>query len=319
MKRRALVTGATGQDGSYLVDRLIASGHEVWGTSQTSNESSEAGIRLITVDLANADDCRGAIRETSPDVVFHFGAISSVGYSWDHPAETVTVNSVSTTSLLDSLLAEQDSTGRERRFVNASSGEIFAGTENMLQDETTTICPVSPYGASKALAHQMVQVYRGRGLHASNAIFFNHESPRRPKNFVTRKITSAVAAISLGRQEMLELGNMAAKRDWGWAPDYVDCAIRISNQQKAADYVVATGQSHSVQEFVQEAFEAVGISNWRDYVRTSAEFTRPSDPGELVGDSTRAKLELDWRPTKTFSELVKIMVAHDVSLLKSGS
>jgi GDPmannose 4,6-dehydratase len=199
------------------------------------------------------------------------------------------------------------------RFLQASSAEIFGEPEESPQTERTPIRPVNPYGTSKAFAHTMVGVYRTRGLHASAVILYNHESPRRPVQFVTRKITSTVAAIAAGRADELALGNLDARRDWGWAPDYVDAMVRAARADTAADFVIATGVSHSVRDFVTAAFAAAGIDDWADLVRIDPAFVRPVDPTELVGDATRARTQLGWSPTMSFAEIVSTMVATDLA------
>jgi GDPmannose 4,6-dehydratase len=201
------------------------------------------------------------------------------------------------------------------RFVQASSAEIFGRTSRVPQDETTPVRPLTPYGAAKAYAHHLVGVYRARGLHASSCILYNHESPRRPQTFVTRKISVAAARIARGLQDELAMGNLDARRDWGWAPDYVGAMMSAARDPLGRDYVIATGISHSVRDFVAAAFRAAGISDWEKYVTLDPRFARPSDAPELVGDSTRAREMLGWSPTVTFDEVVTRMVEHDLALL----
>jgi GDPmannose 4,6-dehydratase len=317
MTSKALITGVTGQDGSYLADLLIEDGWEVWGTTQprSSSAPSSLGNRAVEIELSHPGACADIVARVEPDVLFHFAGISSVGYSWEHPVETALVNGTSVVALGDALLKLQDSSGSQRFMVNASSAEIFAGSGGSPQNELTHVAPTSPYGASKAFSHHMVQAFRNRGLHASNAIFFNHESPRRPTRFVTRKITAAAAAIAAGRQDRLTLGNLDARRDWGWAPDYALAARLMTEQPGGDDYVIATGEAHSVRDFVDAAFQAAGIAEWSDLVITSEEFNRPTDSAELVGDASKAERVLGWRPTKKFSEVVTAMVEYDLDLL----
>jgi GDPmannose 4,6-dehydratase len=215
-------------------------------------------------------------------------------------------------ALMESAHQVQERTGRPVRFVQASSAEIFGEPAVSPQTEATPIRPVNPYGAAKAYAHLMVDVYRHRDLHAVATILYNHESPRRPERFVTRKITSTVAAISEGRADRLVLGNLDARRDWGWAPDYVDAMVRAARAERPADFVVATGVSHSVHDFVAAAFARVGIEDWAGLVATDPEFVRPADPTDLTGDPTRARDLLGWEPTVGFEELVGRMVEADL-------
>jgi GDPmannose 4,6-dehydratase len=315
---RALITGIGGQDGSILAAKLSELDFDVVGTVQPgSNEKLDLpNVRLHEADLRDHERCRSIVVDSEPDVVFHFAGISSVGYSWDHPVETAAVNGNSAVALLDALLELQTTSGSERTFVNASSAEIFAGAGVSPQREDTPISPLSPYGASKAFSHNMVQVYRSRGLRASNAIFYNHESTLRPTKFVTRKITAGAAAIASGKQSTLELGNLDARRDWGWAPDYVDATILMANQTAGDDFVIATGEAHSVREFVDAAFRAAGIPDWQDLVISNDAFGRPADSAEMVGDASRAKTVLGWEPTKRFDDVVRAMVEHDLSLIQ---
>ncbi len=213
---------------------------------------------------------------------------------------------------MESALQVQEKHGRPVRFVQASSAEIFGEPDRSPQDESTPVRPVNPYGAAKAYAHLMVDVYRRRDLHAVSAILYNHESPRRPEQFVTRKITSTVAAIAQGRAERLALGNLDARRDWGWAPDYVDAMVRAARAEAPRDYVIATGVARSVRDFVAAAFARAGIGDWEPLVVVDPEFVRPADPTELVGDATRARTALGWSPTVEFDEIVGRMVDADL-------
>jgi GDPmannose 4,6-dehydratase len=239
--------------------------------------------------------------------------VSSVAQSWAEPDLTARVNGAAAVALLESALQAQDKHGRPVRFVQASSAEIFGEPATSPQTEDTPVRPVNPYGAAKAYAHLAVDVYRRRGLHAVSAILYNHESPRRPEQFVTRKITRGVAAIAHGRADHLTLGNLDARRDWGWAPDYVDAMVRAARADQPADYVVATGVGHTVRDFVAAAFTAAGIDDWEPLVRTDPALVRPADPADLVGDATRARTRLGWAPTVTFEELVRRMVAADLT------
>ncbi|OZD17824.1 GDP-mannose 4,6 dehydratase [Rhodococcus sp. 06-156-3C] len=317
LSKKALITGVTGQDGTYLSQQLLADGWDVWGTVQPSTPATNTlpDGHAIPVELSDPSTCKAVVARVEPDVIFHFAGISSVAYSWDNPVETALVNGISVVSLAEELLQLQERTGTVRRLVNASSAEIFAGSGKSPQNEQTRIVPTSPYGTSKAFSHHMVQVFRTRGLHASNAIFYNHESPQRPTRFVTRKITAAAAAIADGRQSSLELGNLDARRDWGWAPDYAHAARLIAAHADAGDYVIATGEAHSVRDFVDAAFRAAGIADWSPLVSSSDAYQRPTDSAEMVGDASKAHRVLGWRPTKTFNDVVAAMVQHDIALL----
>lgn len=320
MSPRALITGVAGQDGNILARRLTELEYEVIGTVQPETDHSDiddiCGLSVVEVELRNENACRRIVYDTEPDLVFHFAGISSVAYSWSHPIETTAVNGQSIVAIIDSLLDLQNTTGTDRVLVNASSAEIFAGTPSSLQDENTAIAPLSPYGATKAFSHHIVQMYRARGLRASNAIFYNHESTLRPHRFVTRKITATAAAIAHGHQSTLELGNLDARRDWGWAPDYVDAALRMAGHETGGDFVIATGEAHSVREFVAAAFHAAGIEDWHSFVTTSDAFGRPAESAEMVGDASKAKAELGWEPTKRFADVVAAMVEHDLALIE---
>ncbi|WP_176460179.1 MULTISPECIES: GDP-mannose 4,6-dehydratase [unclassified Rhodococcus (in: high G+C Gram-positive bacteria)] len=311
----ALITGVAGQDGSYLAELLLGRGWAVHGVAKPGGTHHSVNPHVVQHET-NLSDHRAAtalITETDPDYVFHLAGISSVWRSWNDPVLTTRVNGVSAAALLDACFTHQEASGKRIVMVNASSAEIFAGSGVSLQSEATRIAPTSPYGASKALSHHMVDVYRSRGLEATNAILYNHESPRRPESFVTRKISKAAVAISRGNQTMLELGNLTAVRDWGWAPDYVDAMAAMAEYGKGDDFVIATGQAHSVADFVSTAFEAVGIDNWRDYVRSDSEMLRPTDSARMVGDASKARTLLGWEPTKTFDQVVRAMIEFDMT------
>lgn len=317
----ALVTGATGQDGSYLAERLLADGVEVHALVRPNEVGGQAlpeGVQPHAGDLEDAAGLRSLVDGLRPDLVVNLGGISSVATSWVQPELTSRVTASSVATLLDSCWALQEA-GHAARFIQASSSEIFGHAEVSPQHEETPIRPVSPYGAAKAYAHHLVGVYRGRGLHASAAILYNHESVRRPEAFVTRKITRAAARISLGLQDVLELGALDAERDWGWAPDYVDALVRIARADAANDYIVATGEVHSVREFVAAAFAAAGIDSWEALVRTDPRFVRPVETPRMCGDASRIRDELGWAPTVGFEEMVRRMVDHDLQLARLES
>ncbi|PRY63209.1 GDPmannose 4,6-dehydratase [Knoellia remsis] len=319
----ALVTGASGQDGSYLVERLLADGYAVHGLVPPAGAAGTvpgvadlpAEVTAHAADLTDPVGVRALVRDVSPDEVYNLGGLSSVARSWQEPELTARVNGLAVVSLLEAAAETQESTGREVRLVQASSAEIFGEAPIAPQDERTPVRPVSPYGAAKAFAHHCVGVARRRELFAVSCILYNHESPRRPTTFVTRKITSGAARIAR-EGGTLALGNLDARRDWGWAPDYVDAMVRAARHTEPLDYVVATGEAHSVADFVAAAFSRVGIDDWQAHVRIDPEFVRPADPAVLIGDATRARTELGWSPSVTFDELVGRMVDADVATLE---
>ncbi len=309
---RVLITGITGQDGGYLAEQLLAGGDDVHGLVTAGDplvaellERSPSAV-LHTGDLLDDRSLAEVVEAAAPDEVFHFAGISSVAFSWEQPVLTADVTALGTARLLEAVRALSADT----RFLQASSAEMFDASVSP-QSEQTPIRPSSPYGAAKAYAHHLVGVHRGRGMHASSAILFNHESPRRPPAFVTRKITQGAALIAAGRQHELVLGNLDAARDWGWAPDYVDAMVRTIRHPEPLDVVVATGVAHTVRDLVTAAFARVGIDDWSSLVRVDPAFYRPVDAAALVGDATRAREQLGWSPTVDFAELVGRMVDVD--------
>ena len=311
---RAFVTGISGQDGSYLAERLLAEGVEVHALVNAEEPIPDCpGVELHTGDLTRIEDVRALLLDLAPDEVYNLAALSSVARSWSEPDLVARVNGLAAVALMESAAQVQEKAGRRVRFVQASSAEIFGDPPTSPQDETTPIRPVNPYGAAKAYAHLMVEVHRSRDLHAVSAILYNHESPRRPPQFVTRRITSTVAAIAQGRAAGLTLGNLDARRDWGWAPDYVDAMVRALRADSARDYVVATGVGHSVRDFVAAAFAHVGIDDWSSLVRVDPGLVRPADATDLTGDATRAHGLLGWSPTVSFDEIVGLMVDADLA------
>jgi GDPmannose 4,6-dehydratase len=308
---RVLITGVTGQDGSYLAELLVARGDEVHGTSLRSDESSAAGVALHPLDLSGPG-IGDLIRSLRPEIIFNLAAISSVWGSWVEPMVTANINGVAVAEMLATLRELDDGT----RLVQASSAEIFGVPSEVPQTEATLVRPTSPYGAAKAYAHGLVSAYRSAGLWASSCILYNHESPRRPEAFVTRKITAAAARIAAGLQDRLELGNLAARRDWGWAPDYVDALDRASRADAPSDFIVATGVDHSVEDFVTTAFARAGITDWRSHVTVSEELLRTGDAPQQVGDASRARDVLGWAPTLAFEGIVGAMVDADVAALR---
>ena len=310
---RALITGAAGQDGWYLSRLLLDDGYDVVGMERgtTTTAALPPGVQGVTGDLLDAASLRRVLEEARPDEIYNLAGLSSVAQSWQEPERAVEVNGVGVVRLLQAV--RQVVPGA--RVVQAGSAEIF-GSAPAPQDETTAVQPTTPYGAAKALAHDVVHVYRGAGLLASNAILYNHESPRRPLQFVTRKITATVARIALGSDETLALGNLAARRDWGHARDYCRALLLIGRYPSAEDFVVATGRGRSVADFAAAAFAHVGIEDWQRHVRVDAAFSRPTDPGELRGDASRARRLLGWTPQVTFEELVGEMVDADLRALR---
>jgi GDPmannose 4,6-dehydratase len=319
----ALITGITGQTGGYLCDRLLAEGWSVHGIVRDRDElepefhERSPLAELHTGDLASGDGMRAIVASVEPNAVFNLGGLSSVAQSWRQPELTGLITGLGVASLLDASWALREKTGRRVSFVQASSAEIFGHAVEVPQNESTAIRPTNPYGAAKAYAHHLVGVYRGLGLEASSCILYNHESPRRPDTFVTRKITRGVARIAAGLDTHLTLGNLDAIRDWGWAPDYA-AAIALAASGTPGDYIIATGEPRTVRDFVAAAFAAVDITDWEPYILQDPAFMRPSDAPALVGDSSRARTELGWSPSVDFAELVSRMVENDRALLGSG-
>jgi GDPmannose 4,6-dehydratase len=317
---RAFVTGATGQDGSYLVEQLLAEGAEVHALVRSAEHGTHASsslgeqIRRHIGDLTAGREIEALVAEIEPTEIYNLGGLSSVALSWQEPALTAQVTGVAAGHLLKAAHEQQERTGRPVRFVQASSAEIFGHSEQVPQREDTPIRPVTPYGAAKAYAHHLVGVYRARGLLASSCILYNHESPRRPESFVTRKITAGAARIARGLQRDLALGNLDSRRDWGWAPDYVAAMVLAVRAAEPRDYVIATGVSHSVRDFVAAAFRAAGVDEWERHVSLDPRFARPSDAPEQVGDAGLARTVLGWEPTVLFDDIVDRMVEHDLAL-----
>lgn len=312
----AFVTGVTGQTGSYLAENLIGRGWQVHGLSRDGDrpaELAQLGVEFHTGDLTDAASLAPIVTDVAPDAIINLAALSSVAASWKQPRVTAELNGLAVAVLLDAAKELQERRGAPVSFVQASSAEIFGDATTSPQNESTPIAPVNPYGASKAYGHLLVGVYRRVGLRASSVILYNHESPRRPEQFVTRKITAGAARIKAGLQDKLVLGDLTVKRDWGWAPDYADAIARVATGEQPGDYVVATGVSHTIEDFVAAAFAAVGIDDWRQYVETDAAFVRPADAAELRGDASRIREAYGWQPRVGFDELVRRMVEADVA------
>ena len=320
---RVLVTGITGQDGSYLADRLASEDNEIHGLVRPNGDGLTALRKrrpeLVVHEgtLLDPTVLYRLVDEVRPEEIYNLGGISSVASSWEDPLLAVDVCGMGAARVLEAAWRLAQREGRNVRVLQASSAEMFGDPAAVPQDEATPLRPRSPYGAAKAFAHHLVSVYRGRGLHAVGVVLYNHESPRRPLRFVTRKISRGVAEVALGRRDALLLGNMDARRDWGWAPDYVDAMVRALRHPVADDYIVATGKDRSVRDFVAAAFSRVGIVDWDRIVRTDPALVRPVDPSVLVGNSRRARQRLAWQPTVAFEEIVGRMVDADLHELTS--
>jgi GDPmannose 4,6-dehydratase len=313
--RKAFVTGITGQDGSYLVELLLEKGYEVHGLVRRSSSFNtwridEVRDRLILHygDLVDQNSLMRTLSLVGPDEIYNLAAQSHVKVSFEMPEYTASVTGLGVLRLLDAVRDLE----LPARVYQAGSSEMYGLVQETPQTEKTPFHPRSPYGAAKVFGHWITVNYReGYGMHASNGILFNHESPRRGENFVTRKITMSVAAIKSGREKELRLGNLEAKRDWGFARDYVEAMWRMLQQDKPDDYVVATGETHSVREFLEEAFSHVGL-HWQDHVKIDPKYFRPAEVDLLLGDPTKARTTLGWKPSVSFKELVHLMVDADM-------
>lgn len=309
--KTAIVTGVLGQDGSYAAELLLTKGYRVVGTTRDAATAvNRRGLELIEMDLSSAADILEIIRRYNASEFYNFAAFSSGAGMFDDPEAIGDVNGLAVTRILEAIREASPAL----RFCQASSSEMF-GCAASPQTEETPFRPRSPYGAAKLYAHAMIDIYRARhGLFACSAILFNHESPRRGHGFVTRKISHAVAAIKLGLSSELSLGNLDARRDWGFAGDYVEAMWRMLQADQARDYIIATGTTHSVRELCALAFSHVGL-DYRDHVREEPAAFRSSEPFQLVGDSSRAASHLQWSPSTTFAELIGTMVDADLKLL----
>ena len=313
-KRKAFITGVTGQDGSYLSEILLERDYEVYGMVRRSSSFNTARIdhifgeiELVFGDLSDGSSLNQLMRTIRPDEVYNLGAQSHVRVSFDIPEYTADVDAMGTLRLLDAIREE----GVQCRFYQASSSEMFGKVAEAPQTETTSFHPRSPYGVGKVFSYWITRNYReAYGMYAVNGILFNHESPRRGPTFVTRKITRAVGAILRGEQDSLTLGNLEAKRDWGYAKDYMEGAWRMLQADEPDDFVLATGETHSVQEFLEEAFGYAGL-DWRQHVTMDPRFLRPAEVDVLMGDYSKAKDQLGWEPKVRFRELVRMMVDAD--------
>ncbi len=322
---RALITGITGQDGPYLAELLLSKGYEVFGLIRGQNNPKAQTVTDLVPKLqlveGDLEDLPGLIRileATQPDEVYNLGAMSFVAYSWDHPVITSNVTGLGVLNILEAIRIWAGNDIDKVRFYQASSSEMFGKVQEVPQRETTLLWPRSPYGVSKVYGHYMTINYReSYGLHASSGILFNHESPRRGPEFVTRKISQAVARIALGMQGDITLGNLDAKRDWGYAGDYVEAMWRMLQQPEGSEYVVATGETHSVRDFLATAFDRVGISDWEGLIKQDPRFMRPAEVELLIGDPTKAREVLGWEPKVNFEQLVHMMVDNDLAEQKA--
>jgi GDPmannose 4,6-dehydratase len=320
-KKVALITGITGQDGSYLAELLLEKGYEVHGIMRRNSTFTTGRIEHIFEqvemhygDLADSSSLQHIVSKVQPDEVYNLAAQSHVKVSFDVPEYTADVTGTGTLRLLEAIRT----TAPKAKFYQASSSEMFGKVLEVPQTEKTPFYPRSPYGAAKVYSYWITKNYReSYDMYACNGILFNHESPRRGETFVTRKITRAVASIKLGKQDKLYLGNLDAKRDWGFAGDYVEAMWLMLQQKNPDDYVVATNETHTVREFCEKAFGHVGL-NWEDYVEVDEKYNRPAEVDLLIGDPAHAKKRLNWEPKVTFEGLVKMMVDADLEDLKGS-
>lgn len=330
--KRALITGITGQDGSYLTEILLEKGYEVFGLVRRSSSISrpridhlphQAGgsdaedntrLRLVYGDMNDSISLTRILRDVQPDEVYNLAGQSHVRVSFEMPEHTASIDGLGALRLLEAIREVRP----DARFYQASTSELFGNSEISPQNETTPFRPRSPYAVSKLFAYWMTVNYReAYNIYAVNGILFNHESPRRGENFVTRKITLGAARIKLGLQDTLTLGNLDAKRDWGYARDYMEAAWLMLQQEKPDDYVVATGEAHTVREFLNEVFSYLDL-DWQRYVKTDPRYLRPTEVNAVLGDASKARRELGWRPRVSFQELVRMMVDADLNALKAG-
>ncbi|NDJ79012.1 MAG: GDP-mannose 4,6-dehydratase [Chloroflexi bacterium] len=321
MTKRALITGITGQDGSYLAEFLLSQGYEVFGLVRRTStvnfnriEHIQDQITLIPGDMLDQTSLQLALQQCEPQEVYNLAAQSFVQTSWTQPVFTGDVTALGVTRLLDAIRHVDPAI----RFYQASSSEMFGKVREVPQRETTPFYPRSPYGVAKVYGHWITINYReSYNLHATSGILFNHESPRRGIEFVTRKVTYNVAKIKLGMADEIRLGNLDSRRDWGFAGDYVRAMWLMLQQDEPDDYVISTGQTHAVQELVEVAFDYVGL-DWHDYVKQDPRFMRPAEVDLLVGDSSKAGKQLGWEPQVSFEELIHMMIDADLKILQAG-
>ncbi|MFA4941340.1 MAG: GDP-mannose 4,6-dehydratase [Patescibacteria group bacterium] len=317
--KKALITGITGQDGSYLAELLLSKNYQVFGLERRSStknrtniEKIEKDINFVSGDLTDQHSLTRAITASEPDEVYNLAAQSFVKESWEQPEYTGNVTGLGALRVLEAIRQVNP----KMKYYQASSSEMFGQVQETPQNEKTPFYPRSPYGVAKLYAHWITVNYReSYNIFACSGILFNHESERRGMEFVTRKITDGVARIKLGLQDKLYLGNLDAKRDWGYAPEYVEAMWMMLQQEKPEDFIIATGETHSVKEFVEAAFRAVDL-DWKKYVEIDERFKRPAEVYSLIGDASKAREKLGWKPKVNFSELVSIMVEADLKRLK---
>ena len=316
--KRALITGINGMDGSHLADFLLGKGYEVYGMERRSSSKNrtntghlEGKITFINGDLSDQNSLLRCVKESNPDEVYNLGSQSFVGESWNTPEQTSDVTGLGVLRVLEAIREY----GKSIKFYQASTSEMFGRMEN-LANEDTPFYPRSPYGVAKLYGHWIAKNYReSYDMFNCCGILFNHESERRGIEFVTRKITDGIARIHLGLRDKIILGNLDTKRDWGYAPDYVESMWMMLQQDEPDDYVVATGKTHSLGEFLDSAFQHIGITDWEKYVGQDERYMRPADVFYLAGDSTKARDKLGWIPTTSFQEMVSKMVSNDINLL----
>ncbi len=317
---RALITGVTGQDGQHLAQLLHEKGYEVYGVVKGQNNPKLEMMRdefpfveIVPGDLADLPSLVKALEVAQPDEVYNLAAISFVALSWNQAELTSNLTGTGVLRMLEAVRMVGGAENNPIRFYQASSSEMFGKVREIPQSETTAFHPRSPYGCAKVFGHHITVNYReSYGLYACSGILFNHEGPRRGVEFVTRKVTNAAARIRLGLQDEVVMGNLDAKRDWGYAGDYVKAMWLMLQQPEPDDYVIATGETHTIEELVQLAFAEVGLDDWQKYVRQDPKFFRPAEVDLLIGDARKAREQLGWEPEVTFPELVKMMVAHDL-------
>lgn len=325
--KRALITGITGQDGLYLGELLAEKGYEVHGLVRSgSGPRYDAVVEAVpsailhVADLTDPVSLVRTLDASDPAEVYNLGGISFVGSSWEHASAIADVTGKGALNLLDAIRLHVGDDMERVRFYQASSSEMFGKAQEVPQTERTAFWPRSPYGVSKSFGHFMTVNYReSYGLYAASGILFNHESPRRGPEFVTRKITRAVARISLGLDDHVSMGNLDARRDWGFAGDFVRAMWLILQQPQADDYIIATGQTHAVRDLLTLAFGAAGITDWEQYVKVDPRFLRPTEGEQLVGDASKAREVLGWSPTVSFEELVTMMVEHDLAVERKAA
>jgi len=324
--KKALITGVNGMDGSHLADLLLDKGYEVYGMERRSsvkNRNNTAHLErnenfhFLTADMTDQNSLYRALRDSTPDEVYNLAAQSFVGSSWTIPKQTSDVNGLGVLRMLEAIREYEQDVGVKIKFYQASTSEMFGKMVENPSKETTPFYPRSPYGVAKLYAYWMVKNYReSYGMFACNGILFNHESERRGIEFVTRKISDGVAKIKLDLTDSIALGNLDAKRDWGYAPDYVEGMWLMMQQDEPDDYVLATGESYSIRQFLEIAFDEAGIENWEDYVTQDPRFFRPAEVEVLRGDATKAKENLGWTPKTSFEQLVRKMVRSDIALIE---